>query len=87
MGPSHLGGKICASLAAHAEDGFTRLGVVTREPKRFPPEPLRSPGMYVVNAAIRRKDDREAAGRMPDLGTRTMATLPRRLGFRLGPRS
>ena len=44
VGPSHLGGKICASLAAHADDGFARLAVVTREPKRFPPEPLRSPG-------------------------------------------
>ena len=86
VGPSHLGGKICASLAAHADDGFTRLAVVTREPKRFPPEPLRSPGMYAVNAAIRRKDDREAAGGMPDLATRTIATLPRRLGFHLGPR-
>ena len=87
VGPSHLGGKICASLAAHADDGFSRLAVVTREPKRFPPEPLRSPGMFAVNAAIRRKDDREAAGRVPDLATRTLATLPRRLGFRLGPRS
>ena len=86
VGPSHLGGKICAALASHADDGFARLAVVTHEPKRFPPEPLRSPGMYAVNAAIRRKDDREAAGRMPDVTTRTVATLPRRLGFHLGPR-
>jgi hypothetical protein len=42
--------------------------------------------MYAVNAAIRRKDDREATGRVPDLATRTIATLPRRLGFHLGPR-
>ena len=86
VGPSHLGGKICAALAMHADDGFARLAVVTREPKRFPPEPLRSPGMYAVNAAIRRKDDREADGTSPDLATRTVATLPRRLGFHLGPR-
>ena len=86
VGPSHLGGKICAALAMHADDGRTRLPVVTREPKRFPPEPVRSPGMYAVNAAIRRKDDRETSGRMPDVATRTLATLPRRLGFHLGPR-
>jgi glycine/D-amino acid oxidase-like deaminating enzyme len=86
VGPSHLGGKICASLAMHADDGFSRLAVVTREPKRFPPEPVRSPGMFVANKAIMRKDDREADGRSPDIATRTVATLPRRLGFHLGPR-
>ena len=85
VAPSHLGGKILASLATHADDGLTRLAVVTREPKRFPPEPIRSPGMLVVNDAIRRKDDLEADGRMPGPATRTVASLPRRLGFNLGP--
>ncbi len=86
VGPSHLGGKILAALALHAEDGFTRLAVVTREPKRFPPEPIRSPGMLVANAAIRRKDDLEDAGRTVDPLTRFVARLPRRLGYNLGPR-
>jgi glycine/D-amino acid oxidase-like deaminating enzyme len=86
VGPSHLGGKICAALASGSDDGFTRLAVLTREPKRFPPEPVRSPGMFAVNAAIRRKDDREAEGRRADPLTRTVASLPRRLRFNLGPR-
>jgi glycine/D-amino acid oxidase-like deaminating enzyme len=86
VGPSHLGGKICAALAVHAADGFTRMPVVTREPKRFPPEPIRSPGMLVANRAIMRYDDAHVAGREPDPLTRTVATLPRRLGFHLGPR-
>lgn len=86
VGPSHLGGKILAALALHADDGFTRLAVVTRTPKRFPPEPLRSPGMLVVNEAIRRKDDREDAGRRVGPLTRFLAGLPRRLGYNLGPR-
>ncbi|MGH2636482.1 MAG: NAD(P)/FAD-dependent oxidoreductase [Actinomycetota bacterium] len=85
VGPSHLGGKILAALATHAEDGFTRLGVVGREPKRFPPEPIRSPGMLVANAAIRHKDDLEDAGRWVDPLTRFVASLPRRLGYNLGP--
>jgi hypothetical protein len=38
-----------------------------------------------VNDAIRRKDDLEADGRMPGPATRTVASLPRRLGFNLGP--
>ena len=86
VAPSHLGGKILAALALHADDGFTRLAVVSREPKRFPPEPLRSPGMLVVNDAIRRKDDREDAGRWVDPFTGSVARIPRRLGFNLGPR-
>ena len=86
VGPSHLAGKILAALALRAEDGFTRLAVVTRTPKRFPPEPLRSPGAFLVNAAIRRMDDREDAGRRVGALTRALARLPRRLGYRLGPR-
>ncbi len=86
VGPSHLGGKILAALATHADDGFTRLAVVTREPKRFPPEPIRSPGVLIVNEAIRRKDDREDAGGRADPITRFVARIPRRLGYNLGPR-
>ena len=86
VGPSHLGGKICAALALHADDGFTRLPVVTREPKRFPPEPLALPG----HVRGQRRDPprgRSAGGdRRAGVATRTVATLPRRLGFNLGPR-
>jgi glycine/D-amino acid oxidase-like deaminating enzyme len=85
VAPSHLGGKILASLATHADDEHTRLAVLTREPKRFPPEPIRSPGMLLANDAIRRKDDLEVAGRRPDPVTDFVAGLPRRLGFNLGP--
>jgi hypothetical protein len=86
VGPSHLGGKILTSLALHADDGLSRLAVVTRTPKRFPPEPFRSPGAFVVNAAIRHKDDREDGGRRVGPLTRAVARLPRRLGYKLGPR-
>jgi glycine/D-amino acid oxidase-like deaminating enzyme len=86
VAPSHLGGKILASLTLHAGDGFTRLAVVTKRPKRFPPEPIRSPGMLVANAAIRRKDDLQDRRRWVDPVTMFIARLPRRLGFNLGPR-
>jgi glycine/D-amino acid oxidase-like deaminating enzyme len=85
VGPTYLGGQVLAALATHADDGLTRLGVVTRSPKRFPPEPIRSPGMFVANAAIRRKDDRDDAGRRVDALTAFVASLPRRLGYNLGP--
>ncbi len=77
VGPTYLGGKILASLATHAEDGFSRLGVVTRRPKRFPPEPLRSPGMLVVNHAIHRRDERLDKRRRPGYFTDFIAKYPR----------
>jgi len=87
VGPSHLGGKILAALTAGADDELTRLAVVTREPKRFPPEPIRSPGALLANEAIRRKDDLEDAGRKVSPITRAMARHPRRLGYNLGPKA
>ncbi len=84
VGPSHLGGKILAALATHADDGFTRLPVVTREPKPFPPEPLRTLGAALVNTAVLREDDLADAGRRADPLTRFLARLPRRLGYHLG---
>ena len=86
VGPAHLGGQILASLATHAEDGFSRLALVGREPLRFPPEPLRSPGMLVVNEAIRRKDDAEDEGRRVGPLVDFAARIPRRLGYNLGPK-
>jgi glycine/D-amino acid oxidase-like deaminating enzyme len=86
VGPCHLAGKILASLATHAEDGFSRLPIVGDRPMRFPPEPFRSPGALVVNEAIRRKDDAEDAGHRAGAVTRFVASIPRRLGYNLGPR-
>jgi glycine/D-amino acid oxidase-like deaminating enzyme len=86
VAPCHLAGKILASLAMHADDGFTRLAIVDDRPKRFPPEPFRSPGALVVNEAIRRKDDTEDAGRRAGPVTTFLARIPRRLGYNLGPK-
>jgi len=53
--------------------------------RRFPPEPLFSIGERVVGRAIVRRDDRLDAGRAPGRLTDLLASLPRRLGFDLGP--
>ena len=86
VGPARLGGQILAALALRADDGFTRLGVVGDRPKRFPPEPVRSPGMAIVNAAIHRRDDRLDAERRPGIVADLFARMPRRMGYNLGPR-
>ena len=86
VAPCHLGGQILASLALGADDGFTRLAVVTRQPMRFPPEPLLSAGMLLVNEAIRRKDDAEDLGHRANPVVDLIAKVPRMLGYNLGPR-
>lgn len=85
VGPSHLGGRILSGLALGTEDEATTLPLVHARPKRFPPEPLFTPGERLVSHAILRKEALEARGRRPDPVTDWIAHLPRRLGYHLGP--
>jgi glycine/D-amino acid oxidase-like deaminating enzyme len=85
VGPCHLGGKILSGLALGVEDAATTLPLVNADPKRFPPEPLLTPGERVVTRAILRKDALEDRGRRPDPITSVLAGLPRRLGYNIGP--
>ncbi|MEX2274459.1 MAG: FAD-binding oxidoreductase [Actinomycetota bacterium] len=85
VAPSHLGGKILASLALGEDDRWAQLPLVGHLPRRFPPEPIRSVGMFVANQAILRKDDAEDLGRGSNPLVRFVARLPRRLGYHLGP--
>jgi glycine/D-amino acid oxidase-like deaminating enzyme len=86
VGPSQLGGKILAMMTLHEDDAALRsLPIVARDPVAFPPEPIRSPGAFVVNHAIHRRDDAHDEGREPGPLTDFVAKLPRRLGYNLGP--
>jgi len=85
VGPCHLGGKILAGLALGKQDEFTTLPIARGPLKRFPPEPLFTPGQQVVVRAVIRRDDRMDEGRRVDPITDAIAGLPRRLGYGLGP--
>jgi glycine/D-amino acid oxidase-like deaminating enzyme len=85
VAPSHLGGKILASLVLGAEDRWTRLPLAHHRPRRFPPEPIRAAGMFLANKAILRKDDLEDAGRRASPIVNLAARTPRLLGYHLGP--
>jgi glycine/D-amino acid oxidase-like deaminating enzyme len=82
---AHLGGRILSALVLDQEDEVTRLPFVNRRPKRFPPALLSGLGAAVVQRAILRKDRLEDAGRKAGQLTRFIASLPRRLGYALGP--
>jgi len=85
VAPSHLGGRILAGLVIGADDELTRLPIVGRRPRRFPPEPFRWVGARVLREAMIRREDAEQEGRRPNRLLREVSRIPRRLGYHLGP--
>jgi glycine/D-amino acid oxidase-like deaminating enzyme len=85
VGPAHLGGRILALKALGRDDAVLTLPLVDEEPRRFPPEPIRSPGAMVANHAIHRREVAIDAGEEPNPFTDFVAKLPRKLGYNLGP--
>ena len=83
VGPAYLGGEILARLALDHRDELTGLALVDPDRKLMPPEPLRWAGGTVIREALVRSDRADDEGRRPDLFTRFVAGLPRRLGLRL----
>ena len=85
VGPSHLLGQILAALALDSDEPITRLPIVGPPSPPYPPEPFRYVGARVIREAmIRREDGEEADGRAAWLA-RAVSSIPRRLGYRLGP--
>ena len=85
VGPCHLGGRILSGLALGAVDEATTLPICDGDRKRFPPEPLFTPGEWLASRAIIRRDERMDSGRRSGAVTDALARLPRRLGYNLGP--
>jgi glycine/D-amino acid oxidase-like deaminating enzyme len=85
VGPAHLGGRVMALRSLGMYEPVLELPLVDLEPKRFPPEPVRSPGALVANEAIRWKDEAEDHDEDVNPFVDFVARLPRRLGFNLGP--
>jgi glycine/D-amino acid oxidase-like deaminating enzyme len=85
VGPAHLGGQILAHRALGRHGEVLDLPLVDLEPRRFPPEPIRSAGAMAANHAIWRRDRAHDAGEEPNPFTDFVAKLPRRLGYNLGP--
>jgi glycine/D-amino acid oxidase-like deaminating enzyme len=85
VAPSHLAGRVIADLVTEADTDSTRLPMVNRKPRLFPPQPFRSIGAAVVRRAIIAKDTAEERGRRPNTVMSQIARMPRRMGYLLGP--
>ncbi|MFL5842538.1 MAG: NAD(P)/FAD-dependent oxidoreductase [Thermoleophilaceae bacterium] len=86
VGPSWLGGQILASLALGIDDEWTSLPLVGRRPRPLPPEPLRYVGGRAVRAATLACEDAGEAGMPAPRLARAIASIPPRLGIRIGTR-
>ena len=86
VGPSWLGGQILASLALGVRDEWTALPLVTRSPRRLPPEPLRYAGGALVRWGTLASEQAAAAGRRPSRPARAAAAIPRLLRMPIGTR-
>jgi glycine/D-amino acid oxidase-like deaminating enzyme len=85
VGPAFLAGRIMAARIDGADDRLARLPIVNRRAKAFPPEPMRYVGARLIREALIRHDEATDAGRRPGFIVRFLASLPRLLGYRLGP--
>ncbi len=75
VGPSHLGGRILASLALGSDDEWSRFPLVGVPEGTFPPEPARWIGGHAVRAAIARKERNDDEGRPVGRITRGLVRL------------
>jgi glycine/D-amino acid oxidase-like deaminating enzyme len=73
--PTYLGAKILASTALGQKDQWSETRLNQGVPARFPPEPARSAGAFLVRTAVERKESREDDGRTVDALTRRIAKL------------
>jgi glycine/D-amino acid oxidase-like deaminating enzyme len=86
VGPSWLGGQILASLVLEADDEWARLPLVNRHVRPLPRQPVNFIGGSLVRAAMLAVEDADEGAGRPPPGARFVASLPGRLGLRVGSR-
>lgn len=86
VGPAHLAGRILASMVDGGGDELAALPIVGASCMPFPPEPFRYVGARVIRGAMVRHDEATQRAVRPSRADQMLAGLPRRLGYRLGPK-
>ena len=84
VGPSHLLGRTLASLALGRRDRAARLALVDPEPRRVPNGLPGWLGGNTIRAGLVRSEDALEHGGRADPLSRSLATIPRLIGFHIG---
>ena len=75
VGPTHLAGKILASLALERQDEWASCPLVRAPERDFPPEPFRYLGSNLIRTALEEKDRADDEERAPSLRSRLLARM------------
>ncbi len=75
VGPSHLGGRILASLALGQDDEWSASRMAHGPVGTYPPEPIKYVGGVSLRAVLQRKEKTEDRGRTPGRLIRTASLL------------
>lgn len=84
VGPSHMVGRVLASLALDRRDEHSRLAIVDPSPQRVPPEPFHWIGGSLIRTGIMSKEKAESEERRPDPISSLLARVPKLIGFHIG---
>jgi glycine/D-amino acid oxidase-like deaminating enzyme len=84
VGPSHMVGRVLASLVLDRRDEHARLPIVDPSPQRVPPEPFHWLGGEAIRAAMVRREEAELSGRAPDPLSAAVSRVPELIGFHIG---
>ena len=84
VAPSHMVGRVLASLALDRRDEHSRLAIVDPSPQRLPPEPFHWIGGAAIRRGIISKEEAESEGRAPHPLSAALARTPELIGFHIG---
>jgi glycine/D-amino acid oxidase-like deaminating enzyme len=84
VGPSPLLGRIAASLALERRDEHSRLALVDPDPRRVPTGLASWLGGNAIRAGLVAKEAAEEAQSVAGPLSRTLASIPERIGFHIG---
>jgi len=84
VGPSHMVGRVLASLALGRRDEHSRLAIVDPSPQHVPPEPFHWIGGSIIRRGIMSKENAEAEDRAPHPISTAISKLPELIGFHIG---
>jgi glycine/D-amino acid oxidase-like deaminating enzyme len=84
VGPSHMVGRILASLALDRNDEYSRLPLVDPAPQHVPPEPFHWLGGETIRRALVSKENAELSNRKPNPVSSLISQLPKLVGFHIG---
>ncbi len=75
VGPSRVLADVLASLVTNTDDEWSRCGLTGGPPAYLPPEPFRFLGGTIVQEAVRRAEEAEETGAVPDPVSRRLRKL------------